>query len=287
MRSRAGTGPGFIGIGAQRTGTSWLYACMYEHPQVCMPRKEINFFSRERNWKRGYEWYERVFAECPADAVVGEFSTSYLTDAATPARIQERYPDVKLIVSVRHPVERAYSSYLNDIVAGSIAPATGFRDALRAHPEYLEAGRYSYYIGTYLDHFPREQLLVLVFDDARRDPAAAIGQVYDFLGVDPGFRPTMLDRRVGVGRVPRSRWIERRLLDASATLRRHSSTRPVWWLAKRLGLGDRVRALNTDPGSEGRNDLDPLERRALIRQSEDDIRALEVLLGRELPQWRQ
>ena len=73
MRSRAGTGPGFIGIGAQRTGTSWLYACMYEHPQVCMPRKEINFFSRERNWKRGYEWYERVFAECPADAVVGEF----------------------------------------------------------------------------------------------------------------------------------------------------------------------------------------------------------------------
>ena len=70
-------------------------------------------------------------------------------------------------------VERAYSSYLNDIVAGSIASATGFRDALRAHPEYLEAGRYSYYIGTYLDHFPREQLLVLVFDDSRRDPAAA------------------------------------------------------------------------------------------------------------------
>ena len=110
MRSRAGAGPGFIGIGAQRTGTSWLYACMYEHPQVCMPQKEINFFSRERNWTRGYEWYEHLFAECPADAVAGEFSTSYLTDAATPARIHERYPDVKLIVSVRHPVERAYSS---------------------------------------------------------------------------------------------------------------------------------------------------------------------------------
>ena len=56
-----------IGIGAQRTGSSWLYACMYEHPEICMPRKEINFFSRERNWSRGFEWYEGIFAECLRD----------------------------------------------------------------------------------------------------------------------------------------------------------------------------------------------------------------------------
>jgi hypothetical protein len=55
-------GPDFIGIGAQRAGTSWLYACLYEHPQICMPLKEIHFFSCERNWRRGYERYEGIFA---------------------------------------------------------------------------------------------------------------------------------------------------------------------------------------------------------------------------------
>ncbi len=120
-----------IGIGAQRTGSSWLYACMYEHPEICMPRKEINFFSRERNWTRGFGWYEGIFAECPATAVCGEFSTSYLPDPETPLRIHDRYPDVRLIVSLRHPAERAYSSYLNDILAGVVSPKQSFREALR------------------------------------------------------------------------------------------------------------------------------------------------------------
>src|SRR5438045_5070609 len=91
--------PDFIGIGAQRTGTSWIYACLYEHPEICMPRKEINFFSRERNWTRGFEWYEQIFAECPSRTIAGEFSTSYLSDAQAPARIKDRYPAVRLIVS--------------------------------------------------------------------------------------------------------------------------------------------------------------------------------------------
>ena len=281
------SGPDFIGIGAQRAGTSWLYACMYEHPQICMPQKEVNFFSRERNWKRGYEWYESVFSECPADAITGEFSTSYLTDTATPARILARYPKAKLIVSLRHPVDRAYSSYLNDIVAGLIDPEIGFRDALGAHPEYLEDGRYAHYLGGYLSEFPREQILILLFDDARRDPRSAIQQVYAFLGVDPAFRPAMLERRIGAGRVPRSQRIERRLLEASAASRRHRSTRPAWWLAKKMGLGDRVRSLNTRDDEEGRPSLDPVERRALIRESEPDIRALEDVLARKLPEWRQ
>jgi hypothetical protein len=93
-------GPDFIGIGAQRTGTSWIYACLYEHPQVCMPQKEIGFFSRDRNWSRGFEWYEQIFAECPPGAIAGEFSTSYLTDTDVPARMVDRYAGVRLIASL-------------------------------------------------------------------------------------------------------------------------------------------------------------------------------------------
>jgi Sulfotransferase domain len=286
--ARAGPrGPDFIGIGAQRTGTSWIYACLYEHPRLCLPRKEINFFSRERNWSRGFEWYEGIFAECPPNALAGEFCTSYLSDTEAPERIRDRYPQVRLIVSLRHPADRAYSSYLNDIVAGAVPPTTGFREALQSHPEYVEAGRYARYLTNYLDLFPRGQLLVSIFDDARRDPLGAIRETYRFLDVDPTFRPTMLDRRVGIGRVPRSQRVERWLIDTSAALSRQRALRPLWWRAKRLGLGDRLRALNTAQSTVLPEGLDPEERRSLIREFEPEISALEKLLEMELPGWRR
>jgi hypothetical protein len=280
-------GPDFIGIGAQRTGTSWIYACLYEHPQICMPQKEISFFSRYRNWNRGFEWYERIFAECPASAIAGEFSTSYLTDADAPARIKDRYPGVRLIVSLRHPVERAYSSYLNDIVAGAVPSATGFKQALQTHPEYVEGGRYARHLQRYLELFPRDQLLVSIFDDARRKPMAAMRNIYRFLGVDPAYRPTMLDRPIGVGRVPRVQWMERALIDVARAFRTRRTLRPLWWTAKRLGAGDRLRALNTRDGADKQTGPAAEERQALIRDLEPDTRALEQLLQRELPGWRQ
>jgi len=277
-------GPEVIGIGAQRTGSSWMYACMYEHPQVCMPRKEINFFSRERNWSKGFEWYEGIFAECPPAAVCGEFSTSYLPDPETPRRIHDRYPDVRLIVSLRHPAERAYSSYLNDILAGVVSPKQGFPEALRAHPEYVDGSRYGHHLSKFLDLFRRDQILVSMFDDARRDPLAAVRQIYGFLEVDPQFRPTMLDRPVGVGRVPRSQRAERSMLELAEAFRHRRALRPVWWMAKRSRIGDRVRSLNTRTSKSG--ELDPEQRRALMRELEPDVRLLEDLLDLDLSTWR-
>jgi hypothetical protein len=279
-------GPDFIGIGAQRTGTSWLYACLYEHPGICMPRKEINFFSRDRNWTRGFDWYERIFAECPPDVVSGEFSTSYLIAPDAPARIRERYPDVRLIVSLRNPVDRAYSSYLNDIVAGEVPRTTSFRDALQSRNDYLEAGRYARHLERWLELFPREQLLVSLFDDARQEPLGELRRIYRFVGVDPEFRPAMLDRPVGSGRVPRVQSVDRLLLATSAAVRTRRPLRPLWWTAKRLGVGDRVRALNT-ASEERANGLAPEDRRLLLEEFAPDVRALEELLQTELPSWRR
>jgi hypothetical protein len=276
--------PDVIGIGAQRTGSSWLYACMYEHPEICMPRKEINFFSRERNWRKGFEWYEGIFAECPPDAVCGEFSTSYLPDPETPRRIHDRYPDVRLIVSLRHPAERAYSSYLNDILAGVVSPKQSFREALTAHPEYIEGSRYGHHLSNFLDLFSRDRILVSVFDDARREPLAAVGEIYRFLDIDPEFRPAMLDRPVGIGRVPRSQGAERSMLELAEAFRHRRALRPVWWMAKKSGIGDRVRALNTRTEESTR--LDPEDRRVLMRELEPDVGVLEDLLDLELPAWR-
>jgi hypothetical protein len=260
---------------------------LFEHPDLCLPQKEINFFSRERNWSRGFEWYEAIFGECAPGAKVGEFSTSYLTDPETPRRIHDRYPAARLIVSLRNPVDRAYSNYLNDVVGGVVPASVGFSAALESHPEYVENGRYAAHLQDYIDLFGRDQLLVSIFDEARRRPLDAVQEVYGFVGVDAGFRPSMLDRQVGAGRAPRSRRLERTLIDAGAAFRRNRLLRPLWWRAKRLGLGDRLRAINTASDEENAEGLGPAERRELAARFEPEIVALERLLDREFPEWRK
>ena len=54
--------PYFIGLGAQRSGTSWIYACLYEHPQLHMPFKEVNFFGRDEQYEKGLTWYANHFS---------------------------------------------------------------------------------------------------------------------------------------------------------------------------------------------------------------------------------
>ena len=124
-----------------------------------------------------------------------------------------------------------------------------------------------------------------IFDDARRDPAAAMRALYRFLGVDSAFRPAMLDRPVGVGRVPRVQLMERALIDSAKAFRTRRVLRPLWWTAKRVGAGDRLRAINTR--AQNPNGLAPQERAALIRNLEPDIADLEQILEQALPAWRR
>jgi hypothetical protein len=92
-------------------------------------------------------------------------------------------------------------------------------------------------------------------------------------------------RPVGVGRVPRVRWMERALLDASKVFRTRRALRPVWWTAKRIGAGDRLRAINTS--TPERNGIGAEQRAALIHDFEPDIVELEHILERSLPAWRR
>ena len=278
--------PDFIGLGAQRAGTSWIYACLYEHPEVCMPVKETHFFSRERNWSKGYAWYEALFEECPQEAKIGEFSTSYLVDLATPERIYQRYPGVKLMVSLRNPRSRAYSNYMNDIVAGVVDRHSPFRVALRQHPEYLEQGCYAAQLERYFQYYSKDQILILIYEDILKDPLAFIRSIYEFIGIDASFVPSMLLTRVNEGRVPRFPWIDNMLRKISAILRTGKLS-SLWWHAKKAGIGRGIRALNTrqllskDRGPSASDEC------FLYEALADDIMALEAQLGRELKEWHQ
>jgi len=270
------TGVDFVGVGAQRSGTSWLYACLYEHPGICAPIKELHFFSRERNYDRGLGWYLGHFDRCPPGSVRGEFSTSYLYAAEAAGRIHAAFPEARILMSLRNPVARAHSQYRNAIVAGEIRKGTSFAAYVRTDESVLGQGFYHDQVRRYLETFGA--VLVLVLDDAEHDRAAFVRGVYEFLGVDPSFRPTMLDRSVNASRTPVVVGVDRAMNRVGDVLRGAGLDRLVWWV-KRSGVPQRLRRLNTGRDRETLEDAEPLELAATFR---DDAARLSELLGRDL-----
>ena len=161
--------PHFIGLGAQKAATSWIHACLYEHPNAFLPAsKELHYFSR--HFDKGEEWYANQFRGCLPHQTSGEISPTYLYDEHTPDRILAWNPEVKLIVCLRDPVSRAVSAYRYEEKMGLAPQAESLAEAFRARPAYLEHGLYFEQLSRYLDRFPRKQILIMLYDEIASDP---------------------------------------------------------------------------------------------------------------------
>ena len=106
--------PNVIGIGAEKSGSTWLYALLKSHPEIYMSerRKEIDFFNR--NYEKGLSWYESFFPDGQAVSetpVIGEYSPSYLYFSECPERMARIKPIQKLLLIVRNPADQMYSYY--------------------------------------------------------------------------------------------------------------------------------------------------------------------------------
>lgn len=197
-------------VGAQRSGSTYLYEVLDSHPQVSMVhpvRPEPKFFMSEQLVAQGKEYYERTyFADRKLRArYLGEKSTSYLESPEAARRIKAFYPEASILIILREPVARAYSNYRFS-VAHKLEPLT-FAEALEAEPErlcnaafntsvtpyaYRKRGRYVEYIESYLEVFNTDQLHVLIFEEFVNN-LASIQRLYRWLGVEHNFVPPMLN----------------------------------------------------------------------------------------------
>jgi hypothetical protein len=269
----------FIGLGAQKSGTSWVYACLYEHPKICAPIKEIHFFSRER-FSKGRKWYEDHFKRCKNGLKQGEFSTSYLYSKETPQRIKNMYPHAKLIAILRNPVDRAISQYRNAIKAGEIDETTSFNAYAKQEPSSLEQGLYVKQIKRYLEYFPREQMLILIYEDTKKDPAKFIKTIYEFLGVDPNFIPSMLHTEVNVTRTPKNIGVEKLMHTFAESLRKIGFDKLVHMIRK-TGIPDMVRGVNTKEEQRSKRMTEP-DKNELAKHFVDDAKELSGMLDRDV-----
>jgi Sulfotransferase domain len=172
--------PNFLYIGPDKAGSSWLHEVLLKHPDVYLtPAKDLYFF--DRYYDRGTGWYAEQFRDARDQQVVGEVCQDYLFHPKAAQRIVDTLGQVRVMVSLRDPVERAWSSYLYMRKHG-IGPDT-FADALRSRPELLEHGRYATGLDRFLEVLPRELVHVALFDDLTRDPQAYLDSVTRFLEV--------------------------------------------------------------------------------------------------------
>lgn len=269
----------FIGLGAQKSGTSWAYACLYEHPQICAPIKEIHFFSRPR-YENGREWYEAHFKKCDEKKLKGEFSTSYLYSEEAPQRIRAMYPNAKLIAILRNPIDRAYSQYRNAIKSGEISKTMRFEDYEKSEASVRAQGLYSVQLARYFALFPKEQILVLVYEDIKKDPIAFMKRIYQFLGVDDTFVSGMVHSEINVARTPKLILIDRAMHHVAEFLRRHGGDRIVHAI-RTAGIPDLVRLVNTAKKG-AHNKKTEYDRSTYASYFHDDVVALSEFIGRDM-----
>jgi Sulfotransferase domain len=178
--------PTFLVIGTMKGGTTSIYHYLSGHPQVFMSAtKELHYFVAEKNLARGQGWYERNFRDSGGVPAVGEASpdyTKYPIFRGVPERIARTVPAVKLLYVIRNPLERIRSHYLHDVARGR--ERRPISEAVPGNLHYLAPSRYALQIEQYLEHFPREQLLIITSEALRSDRRATMRRVHDFLGVD-------------------------------------------------------------------------------------------------------
>lgn len=190
----------FIGIGAQKCASTWIHGILSDHPEVAVyPGKEIDFFSTY--YDRGYQWYEKQLADVDSVKTVGEVSTSYFTDSDTPGRVFLYNPNMRIVLSLRDPIERAYSNHLHEVRHGHFTgQSIEFENGLINNPMYLIQSRYAQHLARWLAVFPRNQILVIFQEDIRDTPCIQARNLYRFLGVDENHQSWFLEKKVNESR---------------------------------------------------------------------------------------
>ncbi len=165
-------------------------------------KKEINFFFLEHLFIKGIGYYESFFKEVQRDAIaIGEASPGYICHPKAAGRINRFLPDIKLILSVRNPIDRAFSHYWDK--KRMLSERLNFKEAVRNYLEteydigkvgYFSRGIYIRYIRNYLAYFDRSQILVLVFEEMVKNPDKTYQRIFEFLGVDTSFKPDQLEK---------------------------------------------------------------------------------------------
>lgn len=291
------SGPHFVCLGAQKSGTTYIAHALHAHPEIQIPdSKELYYFSpigeyksdanfAQCNFGKDLNWYKRQFLNDTRKC--GEISTQYLFDPGCAARIKSAFPEISVFAVLRNPVERAFSQYnMERFKTGK--EKRPLLEIINKEPnnEIIRRGVYSDQLRPYFEEFEPDKIRVYIFDDMIRDPASFFHDLFRFLGVNPKFSPPALQKRMNRSRRTKYVFIPRTVRFTRQTLEK-LGLRSIIRMLNNFGAGKLIRQFNNRYNQVAVDfRMTDVERSALHSLFVEDIEKLEILIDRDLSVWK-
>ena len=204
--------PDFVGVGTQRSGTTWWFETLLEHPEIRAPRrgrKELHFFDRFNRSEldeADVAAYHELFPRRPGE-LVGEWTPRYMHDFWTPRLLARAAPDAKLLILFRDPIERFRSGLPHRM---GRTPDNRMEVIVA---DALERGRYASQLRRLRTCHPSASILVLQYERCVADPGGQYERTLRFLGADPGFSAPSFDKPRGTTQAAKKQPLPQHLMD--------------------------------------------------------------------------
>lgn len=247
--------PDFLICGAQRSGSTTMFKTLMQHPQVARPflRKGVHYF--DKRYDHGLPWYRGHFPVVATSRLrrlgsrplTGESSPYYLFHPLAPERIARDLPEVKIIVVLRDPVERAYSGHSHELARGfetepferaveledervagereRMVTEPGYESHAWQHHAYVRRGQYHEQLVAMERLVGRDRLLAVDSQDFWSEPGPAFAEVLRFLGL-PDHPGTVFEQHNARKRAPMPDALRARL---DAHYVPHDERLAEWW----------------------------------------------------------
>jgi hypothetical protein len=292
--------PDFFIVGAPKCGTTAMDQYLREHPQIYMcPAKDCCFFGQDQEFtipRLSFEGYLNLFRKVRDEKRVGESSVNYLVSQSAAREIEAFSPNASIIVMLRNPVDMLYSLHSQYLYDGN-EDIPDFEEALNAEPArkagrripstmvfreglyYRGMVRYTEQVERYFRVFGRHRVLVLLFDDFRRNTEETYRSTLEFLEVDSSFRPRFIAKNPN--KVIRSNLLRDLALRPRGVPRIIAkAVVPARLRSKAVDLLWRVNTWETPRAA-----MKPALRKSLTEEFRGEVSRLSDLIARDLSAW--
>lgn len=285
--------PNFLCIGAPKAGTTTLQDILIQHPDIFLPlEKELHYFDFPVNFLKGIDWYSSHFAQETPFIAKGEITPAYLYYKEIPQKIEEVLgQNIKFIVMLRNPADRAYSEYLHNH-RRVLIPDLPFEEAIQLEFKRIESsvfekrffsfisrGFYSIYIARFLERFPLKNFkFVITETDLNNNIEKTVNEIFEFLEVPE--KKINLKLKSNSANVPKSLFLNKIISSQNVILKNlipsFKFRKKIRTLAGKLNSKDNVKPPKLD------SDL----RKKLIKEYYfEDIQKLERMISKDLSVW--
>lgn len=274
--------------GGQKCATSWIYRQLKLHPMIAASTpKEPHYFSDLKTIqpdgkglrltpapyrKHALTEFWKLFSITPQTKCVADFSTSYLHSNEARMRIKKHFPQAKIVISVRNPIDRTFSSFIGN---SSKNIPRSLAKTLEKFPIILQRSFFSAPIQEYVNTFGSQNVLVILYDDIVANSEAVLKQITDFLGVEPLTQISKEKQRSAE---------TKRLKIIHSRFNQLPGGKQLFWLLKTLPFFSNIK--NIVSRLIGRRNMRASEKSFLYPFFSKEISRLETITKRNLSHWR-